>query len=94
MRREHMQHRAFALAEEGIAPSFEKFRSSCPSAVFVFTGQGAQWPGMGKDLISRSKRFRESIRTMDRALQGLKSAPEWNIEGMIVIPRLEFVSRF
>lgn len=86
MRREHMQHRAFALAEEGVVPSFEKFQSSCPSTVFVFTGQGAQWPGMGKDLISRSERFRESIRTMNRALQGLKNAPEWNIEGMTLRP--------
>lgn len=82
MRREHMQHRAFALAEEGVTPSFEKFRSSCPSTVFVFTGQGAQWPSMGKDLIFKSERFRESIRAMDRALQGLKNAPDWSIEGM------------
>ncbi|KAI1260128.1 putative polyketide synthase [Xylariaceae sp. FL1019] len=39
-------------------------------AAFVFTGQGAQWTGMGKDLF-HFECFRESIDGCDRVLAGL-----------------------
>ena len=81
-KREHMQHRAFAIAErDGLISTFEKARAVCPQVCFVFTGQGAQWPGMGREMILSSKRFRFAIQALDKELQGLKNPPDWSIEG-------------
>lgn len=38
---------------------------------FVFTGQGAQWPGMGSELFHQYSRFRESIQYLDSCLDSL-----------------------
>jgi len=46
----------------------------------IFSGQGAQWPGMGKELIATDPEFRKDIFAMDRILQGLKYPPDWTIE--------------
>jgi hypothetical protein len=85
LRREHLTHRAFSVAGEN-APlqisNFQKSRSTPPSLNFVFTGQGAQWPEMGKELLVASEGFRSDIRKMDRTLKGLKHAPSWSMEGM------------
>lgn len=40
-----------------------------PKAVFVFSGQGGQWLGMGRDLIDREPVFRETIEQVDKAIQ-------------------------
>ncbi|KAH9229906.1 hypothetical protein K456DRAFT_1843894 [Colletotrichum gloeosporioides 23] len=50
--------------------------------VFVFNGQGAQWPTMGKNLILKNIVFRQCIRDLDGALRKLKSA--WTIEGELL----------
>ena len=52
-----------------------------PDVAMVFSGQGAQWPGMGRDLIRSNKAFLDDIRTMDRILGTLSHPPEWTIEG-------------
>jgi len=36
-----------------------------PRAVFVFTGQGTQWPGMGRDLLGAEPVFHDTIKTID-----------------------------
>ncbi|KAF5501052.1 Reducing polyketide synthase DEP5 [Colletotrichum siamense] len=46
--------------------------------VFVFNGQGAQWPTMGKNLILKNNVFRQCIRDLDGALKTLKTG--WTIE--------------
>lgn len=82
-RREHMAHRAFAIAEkDGTLSHIEKSRATSPTVVFIFTGQGAQWPGMGKELMSVSDCFLKTIRKLDGALSRLKSPPNWTIEGI------------
>ncbi|KAF4484843.1 Highly reducing polyketide synthase gloL [Colletotrichum fructicola Nara gc5] len=50
--------------------------------VFVFNGQGAQWPTMGKNLILKNIVFRQCIRDLDGALRKLKSG--WTIEGELL----------
>jgi acyl transferase domain-containing protein len=86
-RRAHLAYRAFSLATEGqaIGP-FNIGTTSCdvsPEVTFVFTGQGAQWPAMGKTLIESSELFRASIQRLDQALQRLSSPPTWTLEGLL-----------
>ncbi|KAL8677817.1 MAG: hypothetical protein Q9186_005797 [Xanthomendoza sp. 1 TL-2023] len=44
---------------------------STPKIVFTFTGNGAQYPGMGKQLYDNFSRFRNEIRKLDQIGQGL-----------------------
>lgn len=78
-----MQHRAFAIVEkDGNISTFEKARAINPQLCFVFTGQGAQWPGMGREMILSSEKFRSVIQGLDEELQRLETPPDWSIEGM------------
>ena len=53
---------------------------------FVFTGQGAQWPQMGKQLIEEFPSFRSSIYELDAALQKLPERPSWTLQQAILEP--------
>jgi acyl transferase domain-containing protein/NADPH:quinone reductase-like Zn-dependent oxidoreductase/SAM-dependent methyltransferase len=44
---------------------------------FVFTGQGAQWHAMGRELINRYSTFRESLHTSARIL--IELGADWNL---------------
>ncbi|KAF9884738.1 hypothetical protein FE257_001300 [Aspergillus nanangensis] len=80
-RRSHLPHRAFAVVGEGEdTPTFEKSEAKKSEIIFVFTGQGSQWPTMGRELLARSTQFRDSIREMDRVLGSLINPPSWSIE--------------
>ncbi|KAE8368107.1 hypothetical protein BDV27DRAFT_154279 [Aspergillus caelatus] len=80
-RREHLPYRAFAVTDkDGSLPTFQKAQSTAPCPVFVFNGQGAQWPTMGKELMCRFPKFREDIHRMDKILTELREAPPWSIE--------------
>jgi acyl transferase domain-containing protein len=49
----------------------------------VFTGQGAQWPRMGRELLLRSDLcFQSSIRSLDQDLREAQApaAPQWTLE--------------
>ncbi|KAL4789652.1 hypothetical protein BDV19DRAFT_394861 [Aspergillus venezuelensis] len=50
----------------------------------VFTGQGAQWEGMGKSLLCESPVFRDSIDLCDRALIELPDGPSWSLRQTIL----------
>ncbi|KAK1149552.1 Type I Iterative Polyketide synthase (PKS) [Aspergillus melleus] len=45
----------------------------------VFTGQGAQWPTMGRELISRSQTFSAAIDRLDDTLSQLPDPPGWTL---------------
>jgi len=49
---------------------------------FVFTGQGAQYPEMGKQLLQNNESFLSTIRDLDVILKDLPSkiAPTWTLE--------------
>lgn len=85
-RRSHLTHRAFSVVGEGHekAPEFssaQKAFKQSPRLGFVFTGQGAQHAGMGKELYNTLPSFRRDIDTMDEALQSLHTPPKWSLSG-------------
>lgn len=47
--------------------------SDDPSISLVFTGQGAQWYGMGRELLEASPVFLGAMKAVDKALSTLKS---------------------
>ena len=55
---------------------------------FTYTGQGAQWAGMGSQLIDQHAVFRNSIKYLDSCLQSLSSdvSPSWSLETTLVAP--------
>lgn len=46
---------------------------------FVFTGQGAQWPQMGKDLLQFFPWTRSILEELDRVLQSIRDPPTWSL---------------
>lgn len=63
--------RAFA---EGKTPSHALYESAVPEGkglVFVYTGNGAQWSGMGHALLAESPRFSQIIAELDAEMQPL-----------------------
>ncbi|CAK7240705.1 MAG: Type I Iterative PKS [Sporothrix thermara] len=55
-------------------------KGSAPRILGVFTGQGAQWPSMSKDLFLTNAVYRESIRYLDSVLKTCSDPPEWTLE--------------
>lgn len=53
-----------------------------PRLAFVFTGQGAQWPAMSKDLLVFQS-FKQSLDNADRYLQSLGC--HWSLMGMCIL---------
>ncbi|KAL2060534.1 hypothetical protein VTL71DRAFT_9175 [Oculimacula yallundae] len=84
-RRTHLNYRSFMIVKN---PNVVTEPESCGQdgnlklrkRVFVFNGQGAQWPTMGKTLIESNSTFRKSIQRLDNALSLLPSPPNWKIE--------------
>lgn len=56
-----------------------------PQIVMVFTGQGAQWAGMGKELLLDFPSFAEDMCQLSRVLRNLPILPTpWNIEDVLL----------
>ena len=50
-----------------------------PKLGFVFTGQGAQWYGMGRQLIEENELFRDILSDCESILQNLPDGPSWSL---------------
>lgn len=96
-RRSNLAERGFALVgQKTLAEDlyFDKLQickkgknySTHPFA-FVFTGQGAQWPHMGKELIEEIPSFRHTIQELDAVLQTLPEKPSWTLVNAILEPK-------
>ncbi|RYP81174.1 hypothetical protein DL769_002122 [Monosporascus sp. CRB-8-3] len=93
-RKSHFRKRQFLLAgtsTNGPSKPME-FPDSIPAdplpLAFVFTGQGAQYGGMARELLSRNRRFVETIRELDGVLRTLppENVPTWTLEHAISDP--------
>ncbi|KAH7346691.1 polyketide synthase PKS [Rhexocercosporidium sp. MPI-PUGE-AT-0058] len=51
----------------------------------VFTGQGAQWATMGRELLRKSWVFRNAIELQERSLGALPDAPSWSLSEELVL---------
>ncbi|PMB71845.1 Lovastatin nonaketide synthase mokA [Beauveria bassiana] len=85
-KRESLEHRGFLVASRD-SPGTPSIPIPSPGGskiniVMVFTGQGAQWPQMGRDLLKSNDNFRNSIQRMDLELKRIGGADlNWTIEG-------------
>ncbi|KAL2846914.1 hypothetical protein BJY01DRAFT_213165 [Aspergillus pseudoustus] len=88
-RRKRFSHRAFAI---GSAKSWDvsavQRSGKAPDLVWVFTGQGAQYPGMGKDLLRESSIGSETIKALDAVLNTVDPDRSWTIEEELLQPEL------
>ncbi|KAJ6027291.1 uncharacterized protein N7446_004111 [Penicillium canescens] len=85
VRREMLPYRTVLIGRndnmvEGL--DIQQFQASSkdPKLHFVFTGQGAQWAGMGRDLLETYEDFLADIKAMDEILQKLPDSPQWTIQ--------------
>ena len=84
-RRTHHFNRAYIVTQstdlsQGVF-LFGKKSSAVPKIGFIFTGQGAQWPQMGKDLIDTFPQARALLEHLDRILQETPYPPSWSLLG-------------
>ncbi|KAH7306034.1 polyketide synthase [Stachybotrys elegans] len=89
--REHLPHRSFAVATPessgmAAAPTPPPKGGQTPNLVMVFTGQGAQWPQMGRELIKANTTFRDTIRSLDAHLSTLAPAGVFKLEEELLKP--------
>ncbi|RFU78094.1 polyketide synthase [Trichoderma arundinaceum] len=91
-RRSRHFHRAYAVvrSKDSIEPNaftYGKLSSDAPKIGFIFTGQGAQWPQMGKELVETFPVAREILSQLDAALQELPTPPPWSLLNELVEAR-------
>ncbi|KAG6168183.1 Type I Iterative PKS [Claviceps purpurea] len=86
-KRTQLPYRAFGIANKGVLESVSQPIHSVASStslnvVMVFTGQGAHWPQMGRELLELNVTFMSSIRRLDKHLSGLigEQSHQYSIE--------------
>ncbi|KAI0131574.1 hypothetical protein F4814DRAFT_438015 [Daldinia grandis] len=89
VRRTHLPHRTYSVIDKGIVAStapFGKAPRSPPDLIMVFTGQSAQWPQMGLELLQSNATFKKSIHHMEDILKSLPDPPTWALVGELTKP--------
>ena len=61
----------------------ERVGKSVLHICFVLTGQGSQWPEMGKELFARYPQYKRTIEHLDTVLRSLPEAPQWTLQGAL-----------
>ncbi|HEX7843259.1 MAG TPA: SDR family NAD(P)-dependent oxidoreductase, partial [Kofleriaceae bacterium] len=98
VRRTHHDHRLAAVGQSHaeLAEALSAFLAGEPHhrlaagvrsasahrLVFVFTGQGGQWPGMAQDLLAHEPVFAEAIAACDAALQ---RHVDWSLRDLLAV---------
>ncbi|KAF4958908.1 hypothetical protein FSARC_10906 [Fusarium sarcochroum] len=91
-RREHFTHRSFAVATQDkidvSTSALSRENPASPSSlVMVFSGQGAAWPQLGRELLLSNSVFSGTIHKLQEHLQTLgSSSPTWSLAEELVKP--------
>jgi acyl transferase domain-containing protein/NADPH:quinone reductase-like Zn-dependent oxidoreductase len=95
LRRERLPQRSFSiLGPDGrLLKSSDPVRVSTaatpkPKLVMVFSGQGAQWLGMGKEILSAVPELKAELYAMDMVLQSLQTLPDWLVVDALCNPSM------
>ena len=85
-RRERLKLGSYCIADGLIVgePAAPSETQGARQVAFVFTGQGAQWVGMGREMMLENAKFAASIWHMDEVLKSLEHPPEWTLEEMLL----------
>ena len=78
------------MADESSATSFgtrAQLESKAPKSLGIFTGQGAQWPTMSRELLLTNKEYAQSIDTLDEILTTIPDPPSWTLRDQILADR-------
>tara|TARA_R110002003_G_scaffold232_10_gene16791 strand:- start:11320 stop:17916 length:6597 start_codon:yes stop_codon:yes gene_type:complete len=90
-RKSRHYHRSFTITSstEIDMQGFERghIRQEPPKIGFVFTGQGAQWPEMGKALVETFPLAARTIKHLDSVLQSSYAPPSWSLYDELVSSR-------
>ncbi|GAP88125.1 putative polyketide synthase [Rosellinia necatrix] len=93
-RREHLPYRTFAVVDSAnnkdvVFSTPAKTNLITPKPVFIFTGQGAQWPTMGAALLSEYPTAMHDLKVMEQALAtlGQDLAPNWSLSEELLRPK-------
>ncbi|KAK4443906.1 KR domain-protein [Podospora aff. communis PSN243] len=90
LRRQHLSHRSFSIlhpnGEIAETASGSKIPGVPLPVIMVFSGQGAQWPEMGKEMILTNVAFRQDLNEMDEVLQNLSYPPKWKLTDELLKP--------
>ena len=82
-RRSHHFQRAYAIVHKASLNEdsliFGKKSSEVPSIAFIFTGQGAQWSQMGKELVEKFPAAALLLKHLDDVLQACPFPPAWSL---------------
>ncbi|CAI6031548.1 unnamed protein product [Clonostachys chloroleuca] len=84
-RRSRLQLRSFAIGSntEALIHGLDNITTwnspvgKSPRLGFIFTGQGAQWYAMGRELLQKLPLFRQTIERCDQILSELPDRPDW-----------------
>ncbi|KAL4814823.1 hypothetical protein BDW67DRAFT_192033 [Aspergillus spinulosporus] len=88
-RRSHLGHRAFCFVGANEVTYMAERVKQTPIVNFAFTGQGAQWPGMGKELMEEFPQFKNDLVHMSKVLAGLPHPPAWDMVEELLQPETE-----
>lgn len=85
-RRERLKLGSYCIANglKVSAPATPAGSLAIHQVAFIFTGQGAQWTGMGREMMLENAEFAASIRNMDEVLQSIEFPPQWTLEEMLL----------
>ncbi len=89
-KRTHHFHRGYIVANSSNLFEEQTVMSKstpAPRICLIFTGQGAQWPQMGKDLMQNFPRAKAHITHLSSILQDLPDGPEWSLLEELTQPR-------